>query len=27
MIEGYGRFVKPLTDLTKKDEKFWWEEA
>ena len=27
MIEGYGRYVKPLIDLTKKDEKFRWEEA
>ena len=27
MIEGYGRITKPLIDLTKKDEKFWWEEA
>ena len=27
MIEGYGRYVKPLIDLTKKNEKFRWEEA
>ena len=27
IIEGYGRIVKPLIDLTKKDKKFWQEEA
>ena len=27
MIKGYGRIIKPLIDLTKKDERFWQEEA